>query len=71
MIDIQRAADRLQNLYDRYCVSEEDLFRAALVGPEDTGDYDAFLDQMEDLSTELNLEGRIRDGQVYYRGLKK
>lgn len=71
MIDIKRAADRLQNLSDKHCVTEEDLFRAVTIGTEEAGDYDAFLDQMEDLSTELNLEGRIRDGQVYYRGLKK
>lgn len=71
MINMDRATQRLQNLSEKSCVSEEDLFRAVVLVQEQDGDYDLFLDQMEILSNKLNLEGRIRDGQLYYRGLKK
>lgn len=52
------------------CIGEEDLFRAvAETNSQDS--YNAFLDEIELMVEEFHLERRLKDGELFYRGIKE
>ncbi len=67
-INVIRVHQKLQSHGSDKRISEEDLFKAAIVGSEEDDDYGDFITMM-DLEAEMQtVERRVHDGQLWYRG---
>ncbi len=67
-INVIRVHQKLQSHGADKRIGEEDLFKAAIVGSEEDGDYDDFIAIM-DLEAEMQtVERQVYDGQLWYRG---
>lgn len=67
-INMVKVHQRLQAMSKSRAISEGDLFKCAIVGSQEPGDYDDFISAME-LEIKMNtVECRVHDGDVWYRG---